>query len=117
MVGITPEETLQLNIVNIQQVGAPPDPCRVTLRFLNSSGIVLKQAVVTVKPREAASLKLTGAETGTTFRSEVHPVLLVPANEPTGCSALGSVEVFNTSTGQTSLLVHPIYLSLPAAQR
>jgi hypothetical protein len=116
MVGITPGETLQLNIVNVQLAGLPPGPCRVTLRFLNSSGVILKQEAVTVKPAQAASLKLTGLEAGGAFRNEVHPVLLVPANEATGSSAIGSVEVFNTSTGETSLLAHPIYVTLPAVR-
>jgi hypothetical protein len=115
MIGITPGETMQLNIVNVEINGLPPGPCRVTLRFLNSDGRVLKQQIVSVKPTQAAALTLTGAEAGGGFRSEVHPALLLTSTETPGCSAIGSVEVFNTSTGQTSLVAHPIYVTLPAA--
>jgi len=115
MIGITPGETMQLNIVNAEFPQIPPGPCRVTLRFVNSSGVVLKQQTVTVKPAQAASLKITGAEAGGAFRNEIHPVLAVPATEATGCSAIGSVEVFNSTTGQTSIFAHPIYISLPPA--
>jgi len=113
MVGITPGETLQLNIVNVELSGIPPGPCRVNLRFVNSSGIILKQQVVTVKPTQAASLSLTGAEAGGAFRNEVHPVLQLTSADTTSCSAIGSVEVFNTNSGQTSILAHPIYITLP----
>jgi len=116
MFGITPGETMQLNIVNVQLSGVPPGPCKVTLRFLDSSGIILKQQTVTVKSTQAAALTITGAEAGGGFRNEVHPVLVVPANEATGCSAIGSVEVFNSTSGETTLFAHPIYVSLPAAR-
>lgn len=114
MVGVTPSETVRLNVVNMEFPGAvPPGPCNVTLKFLNSSGTVLKQQAVTVKPTQAAFLDLTGSEAGAGFRAEIHPVLAVPSNEPTGCSAVGSVEVFNTNSGETSLYAHPIFITLP----
>jgi hypothetical protein len=116
MIGITPVDTMQLNIVNVELSGIPPGPCKVTLRFLNSSGTILKQQTVTVKPTQAASLTITGGEAGGGFRNEVHPVLVVPANEATGCSAIGSVEVFNSTSGETTLVAHPIYVTLPAAK-
>ena len=116
MIGITPEDTMQLNIVNVVLSGAPPDPCKVTLRFLDSRGGILKQQTVTVQPTQAASLTITGGEAGGAFRNEVHPVLLVPPNEATGCSAIGSVEVFNTSSGETTLFAHPMYITLPATK-
>ena len=115
MVGVTPGETLQLNVVNVELPGIPPGPCKVTLRFLNDNGVIVKGKVVTVKSGQAASLTITGAEGGGTFRSELHPALVLASNEVAGCSAIGSVEVFNTKTGVTSLFAHPIYLSLPPA--
>lgn len=116
MIGITPVDTMQLNIVNVELSGIPPGPCKVTLRFLDNSGVILKQQTVTVKPTQAASLTITGAEAGGGFRNEVHPVLQVPANEATGCSAVGSVEIFNSTSGETTLLAHPIYITLPPAK-
>ncbi|MGA3077660.1 MAG: hypothetical protein ABSG56_28755 [Bryobacteraceae bacterium] len=115
MIGITPSDTMRLNIVNMEFGGVPPGPCNVTLKFLNGSGVVLKQQAISVKPTEAASLDLTGLEAGGGFRTEVHPVLAVPSNEPTGCSAVGSVEVFNTNSGETSLFAHPLFITLPPA--
>ena len=114
MIGITPSDTLRLNIVNMQFPTVPPGPCNVTLKFLNTSGRVLKQQTLTVNTTQAASLDITGVEAGAGFRTEVHPVLAVPSNEPVGCSAIGSVEVFNTNSGETTLYAHPIYISLPA---
>ncbi len=116
MIGITPEDTLQLNLVNVEIPGLPPGPCKATLRFLNSSGVILKQLAITVKPTQAASFTITGAEVGGGFRTEVHPVLSLPSSEITGCSAIGSVEVFNTTSGETTLFAHPMYISLPAAR-
>lgn len=113
MIGITPSDTMRLNIVNMQFSAVPPGPCNVTLKFLNSSGRVLKQQTLAVKTTQAASLDITGTEAGGGFRTEVHPVLIVPADEPTGCSAVGSVEVFNTNSGETSLYAHPVFINLP----
>jgi len=113
MIGITPSDTMRLNIVNMQLGGLPPGPCNVTLRFLNGSGQILKQQTLTVKPTQAAFLDITGTEAGGGFRTEVHPVLAEPTNEATGCSAVGSVEVFNTNSGETSLYAHPMFISLP----
>jgi hypothetical protein len=114
MIGITPSDTMRLNIVNMEFPGIPPGPCNVTVKFLDTSGIVLKQQTLAVKPTQAASLDITGLEAGGAFRSEVHPVLALPSNEPTGCSAVGSVEVFNTNSGETTIFAHPIFISLPA---
>jgi hypothetical protein len=110
MIGITPSDTMRLNVVNMQFSGFPPGPCNVTLKFLNSDGEVLKQQAVSIKSTEAVSLDLTGIEAGGGFRTEVHPVLAVPSTEATGCSAVGSVEVFNTSSGETTILAHPIFI-------
>jgi len=113
MIGITPSDTMRLNIVNMQFSTVPPGPCNVTLKFLNGSGRVLKQQALTVKSTQAAYLDITGTEAGGGFRTEVHPVLIVPSGEPTGCSAVGSVEVFNTNSGETSLYAHPVFITLP----
>lgn len=110
MIGITPSDTMRLNIVNLELGGVPPDPCKITLRFLDPSGTILKQQTVTVKPTQSAFLDLTGLEAGGGFRTEVHPVMLVPSNAGVGCSAAGSVEVFNTNSGETTLIAQPVYI-------
>jgi hypothetical protein len=115
MMGITPSDTIRLNVVNVQFSGIPPGPCNVTLKFLNNAGDVLKQQAVSIKTTEAVSLDLTGIEAGGGFRTEVHPVLAMPTTEPTSCSAIGSVEVFNSSTGETTVEANPIFIPLPAS--
>lgn len=114
MIGVTPSDTMRLNVVNMTFAGFPPDPCNVTLKFVNSNGAVLKQQTLTIKSTQAAFLDLTGVEAGGGFRTQVHPVLSMPASEPTGCSAIGSVEVFNTASGETNFVAHPLFITLPA---
>jgi len=117
MIGITSGETMQLNVVNVEINGVPPDPCRVQLRFLDAAGNALKQQVVSLKPRQAASLQISGPVTTSAQRAEIHPVVLLTENEPAGCSAIGTVEVFDSTTLRTSLVVNPIYIALPAVQK
>ena len=112
MMGVTPSDTIRINVVNMQFGGVPPDPCKVTMRFLDPSGRILEQQLFTVSPTQAASLDYTPVGVGN-FRLEVHPVVSMTSNEPAGCNAIGSVEVFNTSSGETTVFAHPIYISLP----
>ena len=115
MVGITPLDTIRLNVVNVEISGSPPDPCKVNMRFLDSAGNILKQQALTIKPTQAMSLDLTGIEAGGAFRTEVHPALLVSSSNSVGCSPVGSVEVFNSNSGETSLFANPIYIPVQQA--
>jgi len=112
MFGVTPSDTIRINVVNMQFGGLPPDPCNVTLKFLDPSGKILEQRSLTINTTQAASLDYSPVGVAA-FRTEVHPVVSVPANEPTGCSAVGSVEVFNTISGETFVYGNPIYVPLP----
>ena len=112
MIGVTPSDTIRLNVVNMQFSGFPPDPCKVTLKFLDSTGKILEQQNLTINSTQAVSLDYTPVGVAS-FRTEVHPVVSVPANESTGCSAVGSVEVFNTASGETIAYANPIYIPLP----
>jgi hypothetical protein len=112
MVGVTPSETIRINVVNMQFPGFPPGPCNVTLKFLDATGKILEQQTLKINSTQAASLDYVPVGI-TSFRAEVHPVVSVPATEPTGCSAVGSVEVFNTLSGETTVYANPIYISLP----
>jgi hypothetical protein len=115
MIGVTPADTMQINVVNVDIAGIPPGPCKVNMRFLDNAGNILKQQVVTVKPTQAASLDLTGIEAGGGFRTEVHPALIMSSSNGVGCSPVGSVEVFNSNSGETTLLAHPIYIPVQQA--
>ena len=113
MMGVTPSDTIRINVVNMQFGGFPPGPCNVTMKFLDTNGKILEQKTFTINSTQAASLDYTPAVGAAGFRSEVHPVLAMPSSEPTGCSAVGSVEVFNTISGETTVFAHPIFISLP----
>lgn len=113
MFGITPPDTMRINIVNMVFPGTPPDPCNVALRFLNAQGVILKQQNFAVKPAQSAFLDLTGLEAGGGFRTQVHPVLLLAPNSPVGCSAVGSVEVFDSASGRSILAANPIFIPPP----
>jgi hypothetical protein len=41
---------------------------------------------------------------------------VLTSNEAPGCSAIGSAEVFNTVSGETSVFANPIYITLPATR-
>lgn len=112
MVGVTPSDTIRINVVNMQFPGFPPGPCAVTLKFLDTTGKVLEQQTININTTQAVSLDYTPVG-ATNFRSEVHPVVAMSSNEPTGCSAVGSVEVFNSLSGETSVYANPIYVPLP----
>ena len=117
MIGIVSGEIMQINVINIENDEFPPDPCRVQLRFFDGAGNVLKEQIFSIKPRQAASLQITAPVTTSVQRAEIHPVVLLTSNEPVGCNAIGDVEVFDATTGRTSFVVNPIYISLPAVQK
>ena len=56
--GIVADQTARVSVVNISADprGYPPGPCRVSLAFVDSEGIVLKEARLTLRPGQAMSL-------------------------------------------------------------
>ncbi len=113
MAGVTLSDTVRINVVNMQFPGFPPGPCNVTLKFLDNAGSILEQQTLTVNSTQAVSMDYTPVG-AVNVRQEIHPVVSLPANEPTGCSAVGSVEVFNNASGETTVYANPIYITLPA---
>ena len=112
MVGVTPSDTIRINVVNMQFSAYPPGPCSVAMKFLDPAGKILHQQTFTINSTQSASLDYTPVGTSA-FRTEVHPVVAIPSTEPTGCSAVGSVEVFDTNSGETKVYANPIYITLP----
>jgi len=115
MLGITASETARVNVVNVVLPNVPPGPCAVQLNFFDSRGGVMKSQTFTVNPKQSAFLEITGGEAGGGFRNSIHPVLRLATNSPAGCNALGTVEVYDTASGKTSILANPIYVPPIAA--
>ena len=116
MFGVTPSETARLNVVNIGLPGSPPDPCSVQFSFFNGSGKLLKQRALVLNRGQAAFLDITGVEAGGAFRSEIHPYVLLALRSPVGCNAVSTLELFDTASGKTSILAHPIFVPAAVAQ-
>lgn len=106
MVGIGLGQVLRLNVVAF-----PPDPCIATIGFLNSNGATpqpLPGKTVTLNPGQAAFVDLTAASLGIQFgqRAEFQPVVML-AQTANGTACQASAEVFDTFTGRTSALLIP----------
>lgn len=116
MFGITPSETARLNVVNLTLQGLPAASCSVQVTFLTGDGTILKRQVFAIKPAQSAFLDLTGAEAGGGFRTELHPFVQLANGTTTGCSAVATLELFDTASGKTSLLANPIFVPASVAQ-
>lgn len=116
MFGITPSETARLNVVNLQLPNTPPDPCTMQLNFIDGQGHFLKQKTLVLKPSQSTFLDITGVETGGAFRTEIHPFVKLATGTPVGCNAVATLELFDTSSGKTSILAHPIFVPAQVAQ-
>jgi hypothetical protein len=112
MVGINPQETLRLFVVNISGTnGIPPGPCNVQLGFMDASGQVVKSTGGTLAPGQAGGLSITFAEVPTkgdaaaAGRVAVHPVW--DADVVNGCYAASSAEVFDSRLGTGHMHIAP----------
>jgi len=97
MVGIGEGQTLRLNVVAF-----PPDPCNGQIHFLDANGLPqpTPDKTVSLQPGEAASVSLRWAALGlpAVQRAELQPIVSVTSG---ACRA--TVEIFNTSTGMTTV--------------
>lgn len=115
MIGIAEGQTARLNLVNIGTVGIPPGPCRATLEFFDGAGNVLASRRVRVLEGNATSLdfelpavQVNGdATVATPLRAEIRAAVAPIDNgvPPGPCRA--TVEIFDTATGRTSVLLPP----------
>jgi hypothetical protein len=117
MIGITPGETLRINVANPQLPSASllAPPCRVELVFLDSTGAPLLPAVQkTLEAGQSAHFDLDGDALFTNgagdvlLRAEVRPVVRVLPNPTDVGSAfvppdpcVSSIELFDNATGKT----------------
>ena len=127
--GIVADQTARVSVVNTSADprGYPPGPCRVSLAFVDSEGIVLKEARLTLRPGQATSLDYgfqappepdRGDAVGATadrggrqdLRARIEIVDLVDPGDreprffPPG-PCVPTVEVFETATGRTAFAV------------
>ena len=117
MIGITPGETLRINVANPELPSATllPPPCRVELAFLDSAGSPLLPPVqMTLEAGHSAHFDVNGDAlftpgTGDVLqRAEVRPVVRVLSN-PTDVGTvflppgpcISSIELFDNATAKT----------------
>ena len=119
MIGMATGQTVRLHALNLGTGSSASDPrCNVTLQFLDANGQVLKQAVPTIRPGKAAYLDLRGdsAELAQNdVRVPFRAVLLYGyfGGAPPGpgglqafdCNIVPSLEIFDTETKQTSVVL------------
>ena len=112
MVGLAPNQTARLNVVNIGVPGGSQFPCGLVLAFIDSDGQTLKQAFVRVDRGKAAFLDLSLSETQAQQRIQIRGIgynpLLTPASAipiAAGCNLIPTLEVFSTDTGNTSVIL------------
>ncbi|PWU05483.1 MAG: hypothetical protein C5B51_14575 [Terriglobia bacterium] len=112
MVGINPQETLRLFVVNIGGTnGLPPDACNVQLGFLDPNGQLVKSTGGTLAPGQAGGLSITMAEApppkgdAAAARTAVRPIW--SADIANGCYAVSSAEVFDSRAGTGHMHIMP----------
>jgi hypothetical protein len=106
MLGVTVLETVRLNVVAF-----PPDPCVGQISFLNSSGELVGNALMSVNlaPGQAAFLDLPGNTLVSKLgqRAEVRPVVIPSSASDAPNSCVASAEVYINGLGTTSSYYPP----------
>lgn len=113
-VGLGSTETLQVNIANLASnptlasnpaMGSPAS-CTASVAFLNASGAAIGTATsVTATAGETQSVKLTSTQAGTGTHGEVRVVITLTEAVGVPCSAVYTVETYDSSSGATHLYV------------
>jgi hypothetical protein len=123
MVGIAGGQTARLNVLNVGGAGQATQ-CLTSLIFVDDQGTALRTNTITVLPGRSASLDLvanTDLSLGANERRQIRAVVAqVPAVAPAACVLAPTLEIFNPSTGRTSIVMvntTPIpQVPLPAVQ-
>jgi hypothetical protein len=118
ILGITRGQTARINVANVSSPDnplLPPDPCSVTLSFVDADGVVLLNNAgqpvrreVTLQPGHSTFLQINGDNLvpRDQVRLTVRPLLTVMVSDstipPDPC--MPTLEVINNTTGHTSLL-------------
>ncbi len=113
-VNVTRGQTVRLNVIYTKVVPIdprvppdpylPPDPYRFTLSFIDRNGQVVAQKIVSLEIGKAALLDYTITDSNTS-RTNVRGVVHFDGNDSALLPAvMPTVEVFNTDSGQTTVL-------------
>jgi len=111
MVGLASGQTARLNVVNVGVPTPSPVPCVVALAFLDSDSKILKQMFVSVGFGKAAFVDLVTGKSGPgrfQIRGIGYNPLLTPGPaipQPLSCSFVPTLELFDTETGRTAVIV------------
>jgi hypothetical protein len=114
MFGATRGQTVRLNAAFVvgPEFRGPLTAARiqVELVFLDGKGNLLKRSVETLQPRQGASLELDlDTLAGSASRFDLIPCLrvLVGSGIRVPLKVIGSVELIETATGRTGILIEP----------
>jgi hypothetical protein len=106
--GLGSTETLQVNIANFASNPAmgPAASCVASVAFLNASGVAIGSATsVTATAGETQSVKLTSPQAGTGVHGEVRVVITLTETSGVACSAVYTLETYDSSSGATHLYI------------
>lgn len=114
MIGVTDGQAARVNVLNPGDAGVV---CTGTINFFDAAGNLLKTGPVIVLPGQSQSLDVFGdkdlALTGATRREirgtittpAVVPVSSATSTTPTACRLIGTLEVFDETTGKTLVVL------------
>jgi len=109
-VGIVDGQTVRVN-VSILSPAPPTDPTAVEIRFLASDGAVIRETAVQLAPGQTAFFDFSSASASAgasggrmQIRADVRVTIPPGPSETPASQLLSTLEVFENSTGKTSLL-------------
>ena len=117
MVGLAEGQTARLNVLNpgVLPPLATAAICSAQVSFLDSKGAVLKTATISVLPGQSVSFDLNHDTEVTAIdqRVQIRATLQVPIPSPIvasppevfGCPLIPTLEIFNTDTGRTQIVI------------
>jgi hypothetical protein len=107
IVSIVSGQAVRLNVLCSQHGvgGFPPDPCRGVLMFHDAEGGDLQRVPYALMPGQTMSLE-QGFMQGGSIHMTIGPCI-IPAPDNRG-RAIPSVEVFDTTSGKSEIVVMPI---------
>jgi hypothetical protein len=116
MIGVAQGQTARLNVLNPEDSSSTVG-CSGQLTFFDAQGRMLKSATVTVLPGQSASLDVRGDSElalPANGRGEIRATITIPAAlppsgsaapTPAPCRLIGTLEVFDTLSGQTETIL------------
>jgi hypothetical protein len=107
-VGLGSTETLQVNIANFASSPATGSAasCAGSVAFFNANGAAIgSTSSLTVAAGQTGSVKLTSPQAGTGVHGEVRAAITLTLTSGVPCSAVYTLETYDSSSGATHLYV------------